>query len=63
MGERLIRAAPPTSFTPKALDERDSDLELMLNIHYKNIEKELYQTQAKISRKGIEIISTGKRPK
>ncbi len=63
LGERLIRAAPPTSFTPKALDERDSDLELMLNIYYKNIEKVSYQTQAKISRKGIEIISTGKRPK
>ena len=56
----LIQAVPTPSFTPKELDEFDDERELILNIHYKNIEKVSYQTQVKISRKGIEIIGTGK---
>jgi hypothetical protein len=56
----LISAAPVPKFTPKALAERDSDLELILNIHYKNLEKVAYFTKVKTGRKGIEILSTGK---
>ena len=60
VSDALIQAVPTPSFTPKELDEFDDERELILNIHYKNIEKVSYQTQVKISRKGIEIISTGK---
>ena len=58
--DAYIQAGPPLSFTPKELNKRNNDQEFIFNIHYKNIEKVSYQTQAKISRKGIEIISTGK---
>lgn len=54
----FVQAVPTPSFTPKALDERDSNLELILNIHYKNIEKTSFLTKVKISQKGIEILST-----
>lgn len=60
VSEGLIRAVPSPGFTPKALDERDSNLELILNIHYRNIENISYQTKVKINRKGIKIQSTGK---
>jgi len=58
--DAFIQAVSSPSFTPKELDKRNNDQEFILNIHYKNIEKIPYQTQVKISRKGIEIISTGK---
>jgi hypothetical protein len=60
ISEGLIRAVPTPSFTPKALNERNSNLKLILNIHYNNIEKVPYQTKVKINKKGIEIESTGK---
>lgn len=56
----LLQAVPTPSFTPKELNEFDDNREFILNIRYKNIEKLSYQTQVKISRKGIEIVSTGK---
>lgn len=49
----------PTHFTPKELNERDSDFEIFLDISYKNIEKKSYSTKVKISREGIEVLSTG----
>ncbi len=60
VSDALIQAVPTPSFTPKELDEFDDEQELILNIHYKNIERVSYQTQVKISRKGIEIVTTGK---
>ena len=60
LSDAFLQAVRTPSFTPKELDKYDNDREFILNIHYKNIEKVSYQTQAKISRKGIEIISTGK---
>jgi heme/copper-type cytochrome/quinol oxidase subunit 2 len=60
LSDAFIQAVRTPSFTPKELDEFDNEREFILNIHYKNIEKVSYQTQVKINRKGIEIISTGK---
>lgn len=60
VSDAFIQAVPTPSFTPKELDEFDNEREFILNIHYKNIEKVSYQTQVKISRKGIEIVTTGK---
>ena len=58
--DALLQAVATPSFTPKELNRFDIDREFILNIHYKNIEKVSYQTLVKISRKGIEILSTGK---
>jgi hypothetical protein len=60
VSDAFIQAVPTPSFTPKELDEFDNNREFNLSIHYKNIEKVSYQTQVKINRKGIEIVSTGK---
>lgn len=58
IGEALIKSVSVPSFTPKALAERSSDLDMVLNISYKNIEKICYRTQARISKVGIEVQST-----
>lgn len=58
MGDVLIRAVPVPSFTPKALAERNSDLNIILNIRYKNIEQVCYRTKLRISKEGIEIQDT-----
>ena len=60
LSDAFLQAVRTPSFTPKELDKYNNDREFILNIHYKNIEKVSYQTQVKISRKGIEIVSTGK---
>jgi hypothetical protein len=56
----FVQAVQTPSFTPKALDERNSELVLLLTIRYENLEKASYQTKVKISREGIEIQSTDK---
>lgn len=55
----LIQSVQTPGFTPKDLDERDSSLDLVLTIHYKNIEKVAYKTKVKINRNGISIQETG----
>src|SRR4030042_5733804 len=58
LGESLIRSVPVPSFTPKALAERNSDLDLILTIRYKNLEQITYRTIVRINKTGIDIQST-----
>jgi hypothetical protein len=58
LGEGLIRSVRIPSFTPKALAERNSDLDLILNIRYKNIEQICYRTRVRITKACIEIQGT-----
>ena len=57
--DAFVQSVPVPSFTPKALQKRNSELEIILDISYKNIEKKSYSTKVKISREGIEVLSTG----
>ncbi len=61
IGDALIQSVSVPRFTPKALHERDSDLEIILNISYRNLENISYCTKVKISREGIEVLSTWKK--